>query len=126
MRTLIAAVLLLCALPAHAQNLRGQWDVTLTDHPAYRGVVLIDAEGRVTFDAPNDNGRPAQFRGVAKATVPRVHITITDRDTVTHLHCIIQSDDLMHCRSFLADGQVSNRMVLVRVGPGPHSLTRRP
>ncbi len=127
MRVVVALVLLcLCALPASAQSLRGQWDVVLTNHPAYRGVVLIDAEHRATWDAPNDNARPAKFKGYVSADGPRAQIILTDKSTVTKIQCAIQSSDLLHCHSFLADGQISDLIVLTRVGPGPSNLTLVP
>jgi hypothetical protein len=104
--------------------LRGQWDVASAALPHYRGIILIDADRRVTLDSPDDNGRPARFYGFARVDSGRAHITITDRDTVTHIHCTLQVADVMHCRSFLANGQVSHLFVLTRVGPGPQNLTR--
>ena len=63
--------------------MRGQWDVTLTGHPGYRGVVLIDAERRVTVDSPDDNGKPAQFRGYVRDNGMRAEMITTNGKIVT-------------------------------------------
>lgn len=106
-----------------AFSLRGQWQPSASHLPAYVGVVLIDAEHRVTWDSPQDSGRPAKYKGyVAKIDGTRVDIALTDRAAVVHMNCKIQSSDLLHCVSLFRDGAVSPPYVLTRIGPGPKNL----
>lgn len=121
----LAIVLCLIALPLQAQpvSLRGQWEIRIPSQPAYTGAALVDAEGRVTWDAPNDHGRPAKFIGyVARITGPKVDLTFTDRVNVAHFRCSIQASDLLHCWRLLDDGTISVVATLTRVGPGPAKL----
>lgn len=124
MKTLLAAMglLILAGSSAHAQNaLRGQWQVRFT--PDYIGVMLVDGSGRVTFDSPKDDGRPARFIGYVKAVDDaRAHIIDTDQIDVAHTHCSRPSSDILDCRTTRADGSKSGRYLLVRVGPGPDRL----
>lgn len=62
-KTLALAVVLLSPTVSHAADLSGRWNVSSRHIQDYEGFVLIDAEGRVTWDAPADGGRPAKFLG---------------------------------------------------------------
>ena len=124
-KTILAVGLCLLACPAVAQDLRGQWHITVPSQPGYTGTVLIDAQRRATWDSPADYGRPARFVGyVADADSMNVRILFTDRSAVVQARCAILSSDLMHCGLSFADGRKSPVFVLTRVGPGPHTLTK--
>lgn len=127
MRKILAAcIALMLPAPGQAQDadLRGQWKVTVPSLPAYRGTVLIDAERRATLDAPSDGGRPAKYQGyVAGLDGAKVEIILTDRQSVAHLHCMIQSSDLLNCYVVRdADAGISTGFVLSRTGRGPDRL----
>lgn len=120
-------ILLLCLLaaPVHAEDcaLRGQWNISLEGNPNYVGVILIDAEARVTLDAPVDFNRPARYQGyIAKIEGTKVDIALTDRKTVKHLNCKITGNDELHCITLYGDGSFSAPYVLTRKAPGPKKL----
>ena len=122
----LALALLMLALPAQAQDFafRGQWETRFPD-TNYTAIVLIDSERRVTLDSPMDNGRPANYFGyVSEATEAKVVILLTDRTGVVKTYCAVRSADLLHCYSIRAQGSRSDNFLLVKVGPGPHRLTR--
>lgn len=124
MRTILAIALLIAA-PAWAQDadLRGQWKVTVPSQPTYSGTVLVDAERRATWNSPLDNGRPAKYQGyIAGLDGPKVEILLTDRVGVAHVHCMIQSSDLMVCHTVRDDGVRTAAYVLTRIGRGPDKL----
>lgn len=111
------------AIAAPDFALRGQWDISLSTDPTYVGVVLIDSQSRVTVDSPKDYGRPAKFMGYVRAMTPsRLEMVLTDRNTVVTINCLMQSNDLLHCNTTLANGQRNPVFTLSRVGPGPTSL----
>ena len=125
MRTVLLLIAL--CLGSHAawaaSPLRGQWHVSATSIPDYVGNVLIDREGRATWDSPDDRGRPVTFRGyVSRLDRPRVEIAFTNGIRVTRTYCLIQSADLMHCHNVYGDGRTSDVFTLTRVGPGPANL----
>jgi hypothetical protein len=108
-----------------ASPLQGHWRVDAPTIPDYVGTVLIDRDGRAIWDAADDRGRPASFRGyVARVDRPKVEITFTNGIRVTRAHCLIQSADLMHCHNLYGDGRTSDVFTLTRVGPGPVNLLR--
>jgi hypothetical protein len=123
------------AMPAAAQwvpPIRGHWTVTMTADPTYLGAVLIDAEGRVTWDGVWDpqyriaNGMPpgagvARSRGYAITNASKVELIMTNSKIVERTHCILQSRDVMHCTP-RAHGPA---VILNRAGPGPQNLTTR-
>lgn len=115
------------ASPVLAQtSLQGQWDIRTAD-PSYKGNLLIDSEGRATYDAPMDNGRPAKFFGWVKRTDEmRAQIIVTNKDKVVVTHCIVQSADLLWCHTVRESGIISNGFAFVKVGPGPEHLTPSP
>jgi hypothetical protein len=128
MRWLALAAGLMIAGPVWAQDFayRGQWEIRLPE-PGYIGVVLIDAEGRVTQDSPMDNGRPAQYRGYAQRKGgSEIVMHLTNGRTVSHFYCAASSSELMHCYAARPDNTRSREFLLVKVGPGPHRLTRAP
>ncbi len=125
MRTLIAAVLCLFSLPAAAQSLQGQWGIEQPSRSG-TGIVLIDAEGRVTWDVPNDNGRQAKFRGyVSKGEADGIKIVVTNGRDVSFVYCAHETADKLHCYASRTDGK-SAPFFLARVGPGPTRLTQAP
>lgn len=125
MRTVLFVLALCLAGPVALASspLRGQWRVAAESQPAYVGTVLIDRDGRATWDAADDRGRPASFRGyVSSFNAPVVEITFTNGVRVTRAHCLIQSAGLLHCHNVYGDGRTSDIYTLTRVGPGPASL----
>lgn len=126
MRTAIALILLLCALPAGAQDLRGQWDVE-TNNKQASGTILIDTERRATWDIKDSHGRTTVLFGYASPKGAAVEVTLTDRAGVYRLHCAAQSKELLHCFSHSLQAQEAHDgIILRRVGPGPAKLTRPP
>lgn len=126
-RTLLILLGLLAAtVSANAQNhvLRGHWEFRApTASPDYRGVMLVDAAGRATYDSPMDAGRPARFVGyVERSDGSYVQILLTNRTNVIRANCRVQSNDLMECQFFRDSGNVSNIFSLVRTGAGPTNL----
>jgi hypothetical protein len=126
-RTSLALLgLLATTVAANAQNhaLRGHWEFRApTASPDYRGVMLVDAEGRATYDSPMDAGRPARFVGyVERSDGSYVQILLTNRASVIRANCRVQSNDLLECQFFRDSGKVSNIFSLVRTGAGPTSL----
>lgn len=122
---LLAIIALSClGLPAAAAQLQGQWQIEVPAIPEYRGVVLIDAEGRVTWDAPNDSGKPAKYHGyVASVAGPKVELALTNSTAVARGHCTVQPGDTLHCYFvFTHSDRVSAGIILRRVGPGPQRL----
>lgn len=122
---LVAIIALCClGLPAAAAQLQGQWIIQVPAIPEYRGVVLIDADGRVTWEAPNDSGKPVKDRGyVARSDDHKVELALTDRKTVARAHCTTQVADVLHCYlTFTHTDRVSSGFILRRVGPGPQKL----
>jgi hypothetical protein len=114
-----------------AVNLRGQWHVTIPQEPTYTAVVLIDAEGRATWDAVWDPSRrrtPSTGRSTSRGYVDRaddlrVEIVTTNGSMVGRVHCSRQSSDLLFCREVvLPNGKPSVWIILTRVGPGPKNL----
>ena len=102
-----------------ANDLQGQWQITIPGRPAYNGLALIDAEYRTTWD----DGYGPHFHGyVAHTDSMEAEIILTDRVGVVHTHCAIQSSDLLHCEHRYGNGRVSNPFVLTRTGPGPKTL----
>lgn len=123
MQRMLIAALCLLAVPANAQDLRGQWNVTVAQRPDYVGVVTIDSERRATFDAIMDEDRPAKFRGyVSRVDGPKVELIFTDGTQVVQAHCVMQSADLWHCHNVKHSKNLSAPYLLTRVGPGPHRL----
>jgi hypothetical protein len=126
-RGLTAALLLVALLfgasrelrSEEANDLQGQWQITIPSRPAYNGLALIDAEYRTTWD----DGNGPEFHGyVAHTDSMEAEILLTDRVGVVHTHCMIQSSDLLHCEHRYDTGRVSNMFVLTRTGPGPKTL----
>jgi hypothetical protein len=102
-----------------ANDLRGQWQITIPNRLAYNGLALVDAEYRTTWD----DGYGPDFHGyVAHTDSMKAEIILTDRVGVVHTHCMIQSSDLLHCEHRYGNGGVSNMFVLTRIGPGPKTL----
>lgn len=124
-RTIVAAILSLCALPATAQDLRGQWHLENPKDPTYVGIVLVDAEGRITLDSPKDSDKPIKLRGyVARGEAAGVKFVITGGKTVVFGYCAHETVDTLHCYFSNADGTRSPTLMLKRVGPGPKNLMR--
>lgn len=97
----------------------------LPGQPTYLGVVLIDAEGRVTLDAREDASRPAKFRGyVDRREAAGIKIVITDGTKVAFVYCARESNDRLHCYASREDGK-SEFILLARVGAGPLTLVPR-
>src|SRR4051812_49148481 len=110
MRTiLIVLTLCLVGLPAEAASpLPGQWRVAAESQPTYEGTVLIDQDGRATWDAADDNGGPKSYRGyVSSLKAPTVEIIFTNGIRVTRAHCLLQSPGLLHCHNVYGDGKTS-------------------
>jgi hypothetical protein len=124
----LTATLCLIALSVGARaeevvDLRGQWHIKAAAMPNYVGIVLIDAEHRVTWDAPVDRGKPARFQGyAAHIDGTRLDIALTDRVAVVHMNCKIETSDLLHCVTLWRDGSVSQPYDLTRKASGPKKL----
>lgn len=121
---LVAIIALCClGLPAAAAQLQGQWRIEVPNVPSYSGVVMIDAEQRVTWAATTQNDKRAKLHGyVAKADGAKVEIVLSDRVTVERAHCT-GTGDLLHCYlTFTHSDKVSAGFMLRRVGPGPQKL----
>lgn len=140
MRRMLLTALCLFALPAHGAGdspLRGQWQVQMPNNPTHWGIMLIDAAGRVTYDAVwrrrntaggfDDAVMKAQLRGyLEQRQLPRVEIVSTDGSRVGRLFCSRKNEALLHCHYILSSGAPSDMLVLTKVGPGPESLTPAP
>jgi hypothetical protein len=121
--TLCLVALLFNPAQAATADLQGQWHVSASSRPDYVGVVLIDAERRVTWDSPIDNGKPARYQGyIATIDGTRVDMALTNRVAVVHLNCKIASSDELHCVTLWKDGSVSEPYVLTRKAAGPKKL----
>lgn len=109
---------------ANAAGLQGQWRIEVPLQPNYSGVVLIDAEQRVTWAATTHADKAARLQGyVTSIDGPKVEIALTDRATVERAHCVIQSAELLHCYlTTTHNAKVSPGFMLRRVGPGPQRL----
>jgi len=124
----LAIVLLgmLGAAPAAAQDhaLRGQWEVRPPAIPGFKGSVLIDSEGRATWDDfVDERTTSTRFIGyVAKAEDANVLAKFTNRKNVVDMHCTVHSSDLLHCYIVRDSGWTGPPFALVRTGPGPASL----
>lgn len=126
-RLVTAAILIAFALPAAAADLRGQWNVVVPTQPGYLANVLIDADRRVSYDAPLDSGRPASFIGYIGMESPTaVEMVMTNREIVNRILCTKQSSDLMQCLILFKDNRKSDTFTLTRVGPGPAKLLEHP
>lgn len=128
MRWLALAAGLMIAGPVWAQEFafRGQWETRWPD-PNYVGIILIDGERRVTVDSPKDQGRPANYFGyVSEVKDTKLIFVVTDKSGVATTHCDIRSNDLLHCYVIRASGTRSPNFLMIKVGPGPHRLTRAP
>lgn len=91
----------------------------------YVGIILIDAEGRVTFDSPDDGGRPENFRGyIARGQAAGIKLVITNGTQVVFGYCAQETADRLHCY-FSRDAGKSSTCLLTRVGPGPLTLVPR-
>lgn len=113
----VILAVLLFALPARGESLlRGQWQMSRPSDPAYVGIMLVDVDGRATYDAPMDNGRAAHFRGyIASITPWKVEIVFADGSQVVKAYCVVQSSDLLRCQNRLADESLSNVYTLTRL-----------
>lgn len=126
MRKLGMALACLVAGPALAQQpLQGYWSVSVPAPGSYTGIVVIDADGRVTWDSPRDGGRPAKVRGyVAHSSGGRVHIVLGDGTNVTHVHCVDRTDFRLTCSVIRHDGSVADTVAtLTRVRDKVGKLT---
>lgn len=124
MRRILIAALCLAALPAAAGDLSGRWNVTSAARPDYEAVVLVDEQRRVTWDSPNDVGRPAKFLGYIRFNdVLRIEIVMTDRTKVVHIDCLAAASEILHCHTTFPDGKKSPLYALTRVGSAPSRLT---
>ncbi|MGQ3300181.1 hypothetical protein [Reyranella sp.] len=127
-RALLVLIGLLAPVPsafAQAHPLQGTWVVRLPTGPKYVGIVLVDGEGRTTFDSPQDWGRPAKFVGyVARMNGLDTQFHLTDKAAVIHMNCVAESAELLSCQVAHKDvGGTSKPFALVRVGPGPRKLS---
>lgn len=122
-KTILAAGLCLLAFPAAAQGLRGQWDATSPNVANFTGTLLVDTERRVTYDSPQDGGRPAKYRGyIAQIDDMNVSAKLTNGDIVVQMNCAILSSDFLNCRATFPGGRKGDEFMLKRVGPGPRTL----
>lgn len=109
---------------ARAGDLSGRWNVRMPINAGYEGVVLIDGKQRATWDAPQDNGRPAKFLGYVQFNDgSRIELVLTNRTAVAHINCLVAAPDLLHCQTIRGDKSTSSLYSLVRVGPAPENLT---
>lgn len=126
MRKILATALVLFPMVASADGLSGRWNVRMPTEPGYEGVILIDGQQRVIFDAPADNGRPAKFLGyVSFNDGSRIEMALTNRADVAHINCLAASSDMLHCHTVRGDKSSSAMYSLVRVGPAPANLAAR-
>jgi hypothetical protein len=119
MTMIIAGALLACllAVPAFGQSaLRGEWQASIrTKSPSAAGVMMIDGEGRVTYNPSTDTSLPPKFRGyIANVDAESAHITLTEGASVWRLQCMILSSDLLKCVSQQPNGKPSNIFMLTR------------
>lgn len=127
MKRLLALLGLVMSVPVQAQDfaLRGQWEVRAPAIPAYKAAILVDAEARMTFDSPNDYGRPARFFGyVERIDKRQVQIIATNRAEVSKALCIVETNELLHCYAVRDDKSVSVGFMLLKIGPGPVKLAQ--
>lgn len=125
-RLSIAAGLILLATPAVAQWVpdhpyRGQWSVTKPNSPRYEAVILIDRDGRVTVDSPNES---ATYVGYVKSVKgSSLEFVVTNRkENVATSYCTVISPDVMTCYTVRQDKSVSSGIAMLKVGPGPEHL----
>lgn len=130
MRNLIAMALCLVALPVVAtsqQAFSGVWKVTNRLDPTFKGVLLIDQEGRAIWETtwdpnyrekhgvrPVGIGEAKSFGYIEPMEDGGFDIFLTDQTGVERDHCVPQKVDVMLC----AKGTTT----LNRVAPGPKSL----
>lgn len=122
----IALAGLLAAGPALAQShpLQGTWVVRMPSGPKYIAIVLVDREGRATYESPKDSGRPARFIGyVAHMEGADVQFRLTDKSVVAHMDCALESTEFLSCQiTRKVDNGTSAPFALVRVSDGPAKL----
>ncbi len=131
MRKIIAATACLWAASAWSAGspeLQGYWHFmpTLAEDRDYVAAVVIDADGRATYDAPLDKGRSANFRGYVASIDARggVQIVLTDGKQVARMNCKIEAPDTMRCRNQRPDGTISDTYLLKRVRKGVGKLNQ--
>lgn len=109
--------------PAVGADLGGRWNVTSRHVQDYEGVVIIDREGRVRWDAPADGGRPAEFVGFIKHNdASRAEMTLTDRVKVVQVKCVTAERTALDCYAVYANGTASKMFSLTRIGDAPANL----
>lgn len=122
---ILLAIVMASNAKAQTQSLQGHWSVRAPSIPSYIGIVLIDADGRATWDSPKDRDKRASFLGyVSRRDGHKVEMLFTNGLRVTHTHCVRQSSEAMNCYNVYQDGTPSDGYTLVRVGPGPSNLMR--
>lgn len=126
MRRLIATVLCLAAMPAQAIDpgpMWGTWKVVNVNDITLTGIMLVDRESRVTWNATWDPehriklGAPpglgyAKSIGYVEPKDGGYDVVITNGSVVQRLHCDIQSKTALVCGNFR----------MTRMAPGPESL----
>ncbi len=122
MRAVIALILCLCALPANAQSLQGQWDTKVVSRDHVFGALLIDAERRATWDISGDGKTSSLIGYVKRADNGTAEILLSNREAVYHLRCAVHSIDLLHCYVHLPNDGWRVDLIVTRVGPGPQNL----
>ena len=123
MRKIIALALVLLPVDAVAADLAGRWRIARPDVPGFEAVFLVDQQRRATVESPLDGDRPAKFLGyVHYSDSTRTEFVMTNRSDVVHIDCLVETKDVMHCRTRWADGRSSKMYSLTRVGPAPFAL----
>ena len=124
----IAAVLLCLAWPFGLQaegsfRHQGQWLAVIPAVPSYSGTVLVDGEGRVTWEAAWDPMKWNKSRGYVRVDGSMVEFIVTDgTHNANRARCTVQSKNLLHCYNTLSNGKTSDAIFLTRIGPGPATL----
>ena len=126
MRNLMILALVLAALPAWAIDpgpMWGVWKVIAPTDPSYSGVMMVDRESRVTWNAAWDPehriklGMPpglgyAKSVGYIEPKSGGYDVVITNGNVVERLHCVVQSAVAMAC----------SNLKMTRTAMGPESL----
>lgn len=130
MRNLMAMALCLVALPVAAVNQHsfgGVWKITNRFDPTFKGVLLIDQEGRAIWETswdpeyrrrnnmtPVGIGEAKSFGYIEATEDGGFNVILTDKSGVERSHCAPHKPDVVLC--------AKGANMLTRVAPAPKSL----